>query len=120
MHQDRRFHMLLGEPSLYLNVGGARVMREQLSRLLETLKAPRIRLGIIPVRASYRVPLHNGFWILDNALVQFDTYSAELSLPRPEEIALYSRAFERLAALAVYGREARELVATAHASFESS
>ena len=47
------------------------------------------------------------------ALVQFDTYSAELSLFRPDEIALYGRAFERLAALAVCGAEAREIMTRA-------
>lgn len=57
------------------------------------------------------MPLNNGFWILDETLVQFDTYSAELSLVRPDEIALYGRAFERLAALAVYGAEARAILA---------
>ncbi len=57
------------------------------------------------------MPLNNGFWILDETLVQFDTYSAELSLARPDEIALYGRAFERLAALAVYGGEARAILA---------
>ena len=46
-------------------------------------------------------------------LVQFDTYSAELSLVRPDEIALYGRAFERLAALAVYGAEAKGIIAGA-------
>ena len=59
------------------------------------------------------MPLNNGFWILDEALVQFDTYSAELSLVRPDEVALYGRAFERLAALAVYGSEARMLITRA-------
>jgi hypothetical protein len=68
------------------------------------------------------VPLNNGFWILDEALVQFDTYSAELSLVRPDEIALYGRAFERLAALAVYGAESRTLIAAAleHLAAKSS
>jgi hypothetical protein len=47
---------------------------------------------------------------LDETLVQFDTYSAELSLARTDEIALYGRAFERLAALAVYGAEARAIL----------
>ena len=110
-HGDRRFHMVLGEQALRTNVGGAEVMAGQLEHLLVMLKLPRLRLGIIPAGAPYRVPLNNGFWILDEALVQFDTYSAELSLVRPDEIALYGRAFERLAALAVYGAEARTIIA---------
>lgn len=109
-HGDRRFHMLLGEQALRTNVGGAEVMVPQLEHLLELLRLPRLRLGIIPIDAPYRVPLNNGFWLLDESLVQFDTYTAELSLIRPDEIAMYSRAFERLAALAVYGAEARDII----------
>ena len=109
-HGDRRFHMVLGEQALRTGVGGAAVMAGQLEHLLAVMGLPRLRLGIIPAGAPYRVPLNNGFWILDEALVQFDTYSAELSLVRPDEIALYGRAFERLAALAVYGSESRALI----------
>jgi len=109
-HGDRRFHMLLGEQCLHTNVGGAEVMAAELEHLLGLLRLPRMRLGIIPFDAPYRVPLNNGFWLMDDALVQFDTYTAELSLIRPDEIDLYSRAFERLAALAVYGAEARAMV----------
>jgi transcriptional regulator with XRE-family HTH domain len=112
-HGDRRFHMVLGEQALHTNVGGSAVMTGQLEHLLAVLRMPRLRLGVIPAGAPYRVPLNNGFWILDEALVQFDTYSAELSLVRPDEIALYGRAFERLAALAVYGAEAANLIARA-------
>ncbi len=110
-HGDRRFHMVLGQQALHTNVGGIEIMTGQLEHLLAVLKLPRLRLGIIPFDAPYRVPLNNGFWILDEALVQFDTYSAELSLVRPDEIMLYGRAFERLAALAVYGAEARMIIA---------
>lgn len=110
-HGDRRFHMVLAQQALHTNVGGTEVMAGQLEHLLTVLRLPRLRLGIIPFDAPYRVPLNNGFWILDEALVQFDTYSAELSLVRPDEIALYGRAFERLAALAVYGAEAKAILA---------
>jgi transcriptional regulator with XRE-family HTH domain len=112
-HGDRRFHMVLGEQALHTHVGGTEVMAEQLEHLLAVMRLPRLRLGVIPFGAPYRVPLNNGFWIMDEALVQFDTYSAELSLVRPDEIALYGRAFERLAALAIYGLEARSLISQA-------
>ena len=104
---DRRFHIIMGEQTLYTNVGDAEIMTEQLRHLLDLLKFPHLRLGIVPQGAPYRVPLHNGFWILDDGLVQFDTYTAELSLIRPDEINLYARAFERLVALATYGAEVR-------------
>jgi transcriptional regulator with XRE-family HTH domain len=109
-HGDRRFHMVLAQQALHTNVGGIEIMTGQLEHLLGMLRLPRLRLGIVPFDAPYRVPLNNGFWILDEALVQFDTYSAEVSLVRPDEIMLYGRAFERLAALAVYGAEARTII----------
>jgi transcriptional regulator with XRE-family HTH domain len=118
-HGDRRFHMLIGEQALHVNVGGADVMAAQLRHLLGVLRMPRVRLGIIPIDAPYRVPLNNGFWLLDDELVQFDTYTAELSLIRPDEIALYGRAFERLAAIAVYGAEAARMIAIALERFEA-
>ncbi|GIJ54154.1 helix-turn-helix domain-containing protein [Virgisporangium aurantiacum] len=109
-HRDRRFHILVGEQALRTNVGGRDVMCNQLERLSAAIKLPQVRLGVVPLDAAYRVPLHNGFWILDDKLVQFDTYTAELSLTRPDEIATYARAFERLTALAVYGPEARAVI----------
>jgi transcriptional regulator with XRE-family HTH domain len=116
-HGDRRFHMLLGEQCLHTNVGGTEVMAAQLEHLLSLLRLPRLRIGIIPFDAPYRVPLNNGFWIMDESLVQFDTYTAELSLIRPDEIEIYGRAFERLAALAVYGAETRAMIDAALGRF---
>jgi transcriptional regulator with XRE-family HTH domain len=82
-HGDRRFHMVLSEQALYTTVGGTAVMTGQLEHLLALLRLPRLSVGIIPLDAPYWVPLNNGFWIMDEALVQFDTYSAELALIRP-------------------------------------
>jgi transcriptional regulator with XRE-family HTH domain len=115
-HGDRNFHMLLGEGCFHTNIGGAEVMAGQIEHLLGLLRLPRLRIGVIPANAPYRVPLHNGFWIMDDSLVQFDTYAAEVSLIRPEEIELYARAFERLATLALYGPEARAIIEAALAA----
>jgi transcriptional regulator with XRE-family HTH domain len=112
-HGDRRFHILIGQQALYTNVGGTSVMTAQLQQLLAALRLPRVAIGVIPLNAPYRVQLHNAFWILDDNLVQFDTYTAQLTLTRPDEIAVYGRAFERLVALAAYGAGAREMITEA-------
>jgi hypothetical protein len=39
-----------------------------------------------------------------------ETFSAELHLAQPPEIALYSAIFDRLAAIASYGRDARAVI----------
>lgn len=48
--------------------------------------------------------------LLDNELVRVETYSAELNLRQPQEIELYSRIFERHAAVAGYGTAARAII----------
>jgi transcriptional regulator with XRE-family HTH domain len=112
-HRDRRFHVVIGEQALRTDVGGFNIMQAQLEHLLAATARPNVRIGVVPVRAAYRVPLHKGFWILDDKLAQFDTYTAEFSSTRPDEIVLYERAFERLSALAVYGSEASDLISAA-------
>ena len=39
-----------------------------------------------------------------------ETYSAELNLAQPQEIELYGRVFDQLAAVASYGSEARAIL----------
>ena len=112
-HRDRRFHVIIAEQALHTDVGGVAIMQAQIERLVTMARKSNVRLGVVPMRVAYRVPLHNGFWILDDQLVQFDTYATEFALTRPDEIALYARAFERLSALAMYGSEADDLMTAA-------
>ena len=39
-----------------------------------------------------------------------ETFSAELNLAQPQEIELYARVFDELAAVASYGRAARAII----------
>ena len=39
-----------------------------------------------------------------------ETFSAELNLAQPQEIELYRRIFESMAAAASYGRSARDII----------
>lgn len=109
-HGDRRFHMVISESVLMLGVVDRNVLIGQLDRLLAMSELPRMHMGIIPTRASHSYfPLH-GFWILDDREVLIETYSAEIKLTQPQEIAVYEKAFERLANSAIYGRKARTLI----------
>lgn len=77
-------------------------------------------MGIIPTRATHKfLPLH-GFWILDNTTVLIETISAEIKLTQPRDIAVYAKAFERLASSAVYGRDARSLITSALRSLDDA
>jgi hypothetical protein len=110
---DRRYNVLLGEQALYTAVGGPDVLRGQLDRLLAILTLPRLSLGIIPTKALYQLWPGNSFIMFDERVVMVETYSAELTINQPHEIALYGKAFATLQRSAVYGRPARDLIAQA-------
>jgi transcriptional regulator with XRE-family HTH domain len=106
----RQFHFVITQQALRTTVGDDEVMAGQLDRLLSVMSMARIRLGIIPAHAAYTVP-SNQFIVFDERLVHVETVSAELSVTQPREIALYVRAFTELAQSAVYGPNARRLIA---------
>jgi transcriptional regulator with XRE-family HTH domain len=106
---DHQIHVIINEQALKTEVGGPEVMMGQLDRLLAVSSLPRVRLGIIPERAPYRVP-SNQFIMFDDRMVHVEAISAELTITQPREIALYAKAFQGLTALAVHGRDARALL----------
>lgn len=110
---DRRYGVLLGEQALYTHVGGPEVMRGQLERLLAAMVLPRLSLGIIPATAGGAIWPGEGFIMFDDRAVMVETYSAELTVSQPREIALYARAFALLQRSGVYGRHARALISRA-------
>lgn len=107
---DKRFHFVLTEAALRYRLVSVDVMIAQLDRLMALSAMRNVRLGVIGFKTQYVVDPRHGFWLLDNDLVQVETYSAELNLRQPQEIELYSSIFERLAAVASYGGAARTII----------
>lgn len=108
---------VLEEAVLSYRIGGPGIMTGQLQYLLDVMGAPGLRLGIIPA-GSERTTVWTleGFTVFDDAPVQVELLSARVVITRPQEARLYLRALAGLAALAVYGREARELISAALAA----
>ncbi|MFC4003016.1 helix-turn-helix domain-containing protein [Prauserella oleivorans] len=107
---DKRFHFVLTEAALRLRLCAPDIMLGQLDRLVSFASLPNVKLGIIGFETQYvRSPWH-GFWLYDNDRVLVETFSAELNLAQPQEIELYGKAFEQLAAVASYGRAARAII----------
>jgi transcriptional regulator with XRE-family HTH domain len=109
---DHRFHFILAQQALMTMVGSIDTMIGQLDRLLAVMSLPRVAFGIIPSQAEYQTPT-NQFIIFDNRLVHVETVSAELSVNQPQEVAVYTKAFQRLAKQAVIGPAARAVIMTA-------
>lgn len=107
---ERLFHFVLCESVLISGIVPAEVLLGQLDRLMVVSSLPRVRVGIIPLRAQYPYPPASSFWIFDDREVTLETFSAQISVTQPREIALYVRAFDSYAKLAVYGQAAKELM----------
>lgn len=110
---DRRFHFVATEAALRLRLCTPEAMLAQLDRLVSLTALPNIRLGIIGSETQYIVGPWHGFSLRDNERVLVETFSAELNLVQPPEIALYSKIFEQFAAVASYGRSARAIITRA-------
>ncbi|MEV6424137.1 helix-turn-helix transcriptional regulator [Streptomyces sp. NPDC051662] len=108
--QDKRFHFVLTEAALRYRLCPPEVMLGQLDRLVSLASLPNVKLGVIGFETAYVVAPAHGFWLLDNDRVMVETFSAELNLAQPQELALYSGIFDSLAAVASYGRSARTII----------
>jgi len=117
---NKRFMFLIEEQVLRTRVGDTVVMAEQLNRLLEMMSMPAIGLGVIPANGHRSSYTQGNFWIFDDSRVQVETVSAGLDITQPGEVALYTRAFERLGQSASYGRDARALIGHALADLANS
>lgn len=107
---DKRFHFILTEAALRFRLCDVDELLAQLDRLVSLSALRNVRLGIVGFDTRPVVAPWHGFWLLDSERVVIETYSAELNLAQPQEIALYSSIFEQLAGGASYGSAARAII----------
>ncbi|EWC59279.1 putative DNA-binding protein [Actinokineospora spheciospongiae] len=112
---DKRFHFVLTEAALRYRLVSRETMIGQLDRLMAMTAMHNVKLGVIDFTTQYATDPRHGFWVLDDHLVRFESYSAEINLRQPQEIELYTGIFEHLAAIASYGGAARAIIARAMA-----
>jgi Domain of unknown function (DUF5753) len=109
-----RFVLLVEESVLRYQIGTAETMTGQLDHLTRVTGHSSVTFGVIPFAAPDRpIWTLEAFTVFDNSRVHVELLSAQVTVTAPSEIALYVRAFEKLAAMAVYGDNARSLIAAA-------
>jgi Domain of unknown function (DUF5753) len=107
---DRTFAFVVQESALWARLGDATMMAEQLRHLIAIMDLHRVSLGVIPADARRDLWPVEGFWMFDGDRVAVETVSAWITITQPAEIALYSVAFEELAALSATGDAARAII----------
>lgn len=108
----KRFFALLEEQALRTWFGDAGTQARQLEQLLALMSLPNVVIGVIPLMTERVAVGSAGFWMFDDDLVALETPTASIEVDRPDECRLYGRMFEALRASAVFGEEARELIAS--------
>jgi transcriptional regulator with XRE-family HTH domain len=108
--RDKRFHFVLTEAALRYRRSSLDAQLAQLDRLMTLSALSNVKLGIIGFGTQYVVGPWHAFWLRDQDRVTIETFSAELNLTQAQEIELYARIFEQMAAIASYGRSARAII----------
>jgi transcriptional regulator with XRE-family HTH domain len=108
--RDKQFHFVITEATLRYRRSALEVHLAQLDRLMSLSALPNVKLGIIGFETQFVVGPWHAFWLRDARRVTVETFSAELNLSQSKEIELYASIFEKMAAIANYGRTARAVI----------
>ncbi|SEG60804.1 hypothetical protein SAMN05444920_103435 [Nonomuraea solani] len=113
----RTFAFLLEEAALRYQLYDREILESQLVHLEEVTRLPSVSLGIIPLQAARAHSPHaapvEGFTMFDDGMISVELVSGHLQLTQKWEIALYAERFAALANIAVYGPQARRMIAAA-------
>jgi transcriptional regulator with XRE-family HTH domain len=101
--QDKRFEFVITEGALRWRPGPPDMMRAQLDRLISAASLPNVTLELVP-QGETPIPLLHPFVIFDmegESLVTAETYSTELQIRDPSDVARYREVVDRLRTAAV-------------------
>ena len=112
---------IIDEAVLHRVVGGPKIMREQLQRLVDDSERPHVTLRMIPFEAGVHPGMHGSFVLLKfdheaHDVVYIEMNAADLFLESDENLRRYRNVLERLQAMAVSPEATRDLVARVLAS----
>lgn len=105
----RHVQIVLGEAALTVHFGTVNTLQGQLDRLMTLAGLPSVDLRILPRAVASPVMPLSGFW-LDEEAVYIETLTGEQQLTGPDDIAVYTKAFELLHVAALAGQDAAALI----------
>jgi transcriptional regulator with XRE-family HTH domain len=109
--QSKSFEFLLTETALRWRPGPLDMMRAQLDRLVSVASLPNVELGVIPLEGEAPDAYLHPFVIFeldDDPLVTVETYSAEMQVSDPQDVAVYRRTLDRLRPVARWAEDATQ------------
>lgn len=104
----RRIELIVGEAALRSTPGTIKTLLGQLDRLVAVSDLPTVELGIVAFPMMPVMPLSS--FSLHDDVVYIETLTGEQQLYEPDEVAVYSKAFELLRAASLTGPDAVVLI----------
>ncbi|MEV0593175.1 helix-turn-helix domain-containing protein [Nonomuraea cavernae] len=106
---------IIDEAVLRRRVGGPKVMRQQIERLVTDSQQPHVTLQVIPYDVGGHPGMHGSFVILQFAegvhdVIYIETSAADLFLDSENDLRRYNRIFDRLRAVAASPAKTRDLM----------
>ncbi len=111
-----QFHCVLDESALRRPYGEREVMRDQLRHLIEMSERPNVRLQVMPFSYGGHAAESGAFTMLGFPetglpdVVYLEQLTSALYVDKPEEVALYARAMDRLQEEGPNPAETRDLL----------
>ncbi|GLY86310.1 helix-turn-helix domain-containing protein [Actinoallomurus iriomotensis] len=105
--------VLLAETALLCHVGGRKVMRDQLARLLELSELPNVILRVVPNSAGANLGLDGPFKIVtvkEGSVAYLDALNGGRLAPETSEVAALDARFNRIGAVAEPMDSSRRLI----------
>lgn len=107
---ERTFHLIMAEGALRWNVGGPKVMVEQLMHLVDVSRRANMRLGVIPWTTETHLPGVHAFHVHGSHAVLVGTMTATAIMTNSRDVSEYTTWFDRLEAVASFDDEARTVI----------
>ena len=108
---ERSFVLLMAEGALRWQAGSPQIMLEQLGHIADVIQdRPNVQVGIIPQYRAADVFTTHGFSLYDQRTVILGVRTGTSFITKAGDVADYAKLFAELAALAVYGSEAADVI----------
>lgn len=111
------FEFLLTEQALRWQLCPAPVMALQMDRLVSLSRFPNVKVGVLPFGRDMAVGPMNTFTVYDDSLATVETFTGQIVLRDPKDIAHYRALFSYFGDHALWGDRSRALLAEVSAEF---
>ncbi|TQN33479.1 transcriptional regulator with XRE-family HTH domain [Haloactinospora alba] len=108
--EERDVGFVVTEGALRTWPGDGSVMPDQLDQLVEFSKRTNMWLGVVPWSVPLPLAPPHGFAVFGAQAVTVETFTTQMTITDPADVAAYGDAFSQLERVAAVGEEARVLL----------